>query len=173
VEGRADPEGRTPPTWLGIAAGVVFVAIAAVGAYSLATDPYLPLGKSGSDPGPAFVPWIAIWIMGIGGACQIVVTIAQARRAGGLQWAGEFTLSRLWLPIALFLSMLVYVLLMLQPLGFLVSSSIFATVWVAIFHWRSGDHLKPIHAVQLPVEAILIVGVIYMIFRYAILVPLP
>jgi hypothetical protein len=169
----AGTETSGPPTGLGVAAGVVFVAIAAIAGWSLWTDPNLPLGESDSDPGPAFVPWIAVWILGLGGAVQVLITLVQARRAGGLRAAEEFTLQRVLLPVALIVSLLVYVLVTLRPLGFVLSSTLFAVVWVALFHWRSGDPLTPRHALLLPIEAVLIVGAIYIVFRHAILIPLP
>ncbi|MGQ7791345.1 tripartite tricarboxylate transporter TctB family protein [Faunimonas sp. B44] len=173
TEDQPSAEADPRPRRTGVAAGAVFVSIAVLAGYSLSSNPYLSLGASGSDPGPAFVPWIAVWILGLGGLCQIGWTFWQGRRAGGLASAGEFTVARMWLPILLFASLLGYVVLMLRPLGFMLSSSIFAAAWVAVLHWRSGDRLRPIHIVQLPLEAALIVGAIYAVFRYAILVPLP
>jgi len=171
-EGRAESQAASAPTRLGIAAGAVFVAIAVVAACSLYTDPYLGLDDGSSDPGAAFVPWIAVWILGLGGLGQIGLTLFQAHRAGAMLSAGEFTIARLWLPIALIFTLLVY-LALLEPLGFLLAGTLISAPWIAILHWRSGDAFRPYHALLMPLEAALIVGAIYAVFRYAILVPLP
>lgn len=171
-EGRAEAQKAVGPARTGVAAGAVFVAIAVIGAYSLYTDPYLGFDDGSSDPGAAFVPWIAVWILGIGGLAQIALTLYQAHRAGQMRSAGEFTLERLWLPLALLFTLVVY-LALLEPLGFLLAGTLMSAPWIAILHWRSGDSFKPIHALVMPLEAFLIVGCIYALFRYAILVPLP
>jgi len=160
------------PTGEGVAAGAVFIVIAAVAAFSLSSDPQLRLDTGESDPGAAFVPWIAIWILGIGGLGQIGLTLFQARRAGALRASGEFTLRRLWLPLVLLFTLCGY-LLLLEPFGFIVAGTLFSAPWIAVLHWRSGDDLRPIHALLMPIEALLIVGVIDAIFRYGIHVPLP
>lgn len=169
---RVAHQGFAHPTAEGIAAGAVFIVIAAVAAFSLSTDPQLRLPIGESDPGAAFVPWIATWILGIGGLVQIGVKSFQAHRAGGLRSLGEFTLRRLWLPLVLLFSLWGY-LVLLEPLGFVVAGTIFSAPWIALLHWRSGDNLRKIHALLMPIEALLIVAVVDAIFRYAIHVPLP
>ena len=169
---RAVHQGAGRPIAEGIAAGAVFVVIATVAAFSLSSDPNLKPHVGDSDPGAAFVPWIAIWILGIGGLGQIGLTLLQAHRAGAWRSTGEFTLRRLWLPLVLLFTLCGY-LLLLEPLGFLMAGTLFAIPWIAVLHWRSGDDLRVIHALLMPVEALLIVGAIDAIFRYGIHVPLP
>jgi hypothetical protein len=44
---------------------------------------------------------------------------------------------------------------------------------VPIIHFRSGRPFQRRHLLQFPVEAILIAGALYTLFRYGIRVPLP
>jgi hypothetical protein len=172
VKLRATQQGVGYPTGDGVAAGAVFIVIAAVAAFSLSSEPHLRLQTGELDPGAAFVPWIAVWILGIGGLGQIGLTLFHARRARGLRSCGEFALRRLWLPLVLLFTLCGY-LLLLEPFGFVAAGTLFSAPWIAVLHWRSGDRLKPIHALLLPIEALLIVGLIDAIFRYGIHVPLP
>ncbi len=94
VTGGADTS-VTPPAGTEFVAGAVFVAIAIIAAWSLLTDPYLELGKVGDDPGPAFIPWLGTWIIGIGGVVQMAWAFLRARRVGGMRKAGEFVFSKL------------------------------------------------------------------------------
>jgi hypothetical protein len=164
------PAGRAPIT--AFAAGAIFFGFALIGAWSIASDPYLPMGRSGADPGPAFVPWIAIAILGLGGFAQMVFAAFKASKTGGFVKTGEFVLSKLALPVALVLS-LIALQMALKPLGTLVACIIFALPWVFILHWRAGGKFTPRYLVQLPIEAILIVAGIYYLFAKGINVPLP
>ena len=150
----------------------MFVAIAGIGAWSLLTNQYLHLGQVGSDPGPGFVPWIGVWALAIGGVAQILWVAIKAAKTGGVAMGNEFTVARIWLPVLLIASMIGYQMA-LRPLGFVLASILFAVPWVAVLHWRSGDKFTPRHLIQLPVEACLIVGCIYAVFRYGIQIPFP
>ncbi|WP_332719873.1 tripartite tricarboxylate transporter TctB family protein [Pelagibacterium mangrovi] len=170
-EGRLDGS-PVQPFAVQAAAGLVFLVIALIGASSLWTNSYLELGQSGSDPGPGFVPWIGVWVLGLGGVVQIILVAARARLAGGFQLSGEFTVSRIWLPVLLVASMIAYQMA-LRPLGFITASLLFAVPWVALIHWRCGARFTLRHLVQLPLEAVLIVGAIFVVFRYGIQIPFP
>jgi hypothetical protein len=171
VAGR-DSRTATPPAAIELAAGAVFVAIACIASWSLLTDPYLELGKVGSDPGPAFIPWIATTILGLGGAAQMIWALLRARRAGRMRTTGEFVSSKLWLPVLLVLTLIGYQMAM-RPLGFVVASILFALPCIAIIHWRSGGAFTTRYLLQLPIEAVLIVAGIYSLFSYGINVPFP
>jgi len=150
----------------------VFLVIALIAAWSLHTDPYLELGKVGNDPGPAFIPWIGTIVIGLGGLTQMIWALVQARKTGGFLSAGEFALSKLWLPVVLVVSLIGFQMAM-RPVGFFGASILFALPWVAIIHWRSGGAFTPRYLVQLPVEAVLVAGCIYFVFSYGINVPFP
>jgi hypothetical protein len=62
---------------------------------------------------------------------------------------------------------------LIQIFGFFWLSVGFSLICVAALHWRTSDPFTPRYLIQLPVEALLVTGVIYAIFRYGILVPLP
>ncbi|MGV6876391.1 tripartite tricarboxylate transporter TctB family protein [Pseudochelatococcus sp. B33] len=171
VTGREE-SAVTQPAATELVAGAVFVAIAIIAARSLLTDPYLELGKVGNDPGPAFIPWIGTWVIGLGGVAQLIWTLLRARKAGGMRTTGEFVGAKLWLPTLLVLSLIGYQVAM-RPLGFVTASIAFAIPWVAIIHWRSGGVFTRRHILQLPLEAMLIVASIYLVFSYGINVPFP
>lgn len=162
----------TKPAVTEFAAGAVFFSIALVASWSLWTDPYLAMGVSGDDPGPAFVPWIGTCVIGFGGLAQMVWTSARARKTGGMRTAGEFVLSKLLPPAVLVLLLVAYQIAM-QPLGFVTSSTLFAVCAIAIIHWRAGGIFNVRYFLQLPVEAVLIVTGVYLVFSYGIHVPFP
>jgi hypothetical protein len=76
------------------------------------------------------------------------------------------------MPVALAVLMLAYVPI-IRTLGFFWPSVGFSLICIAALHWRTGDPFTPRYLIQLFVEALLVTGVIYAIFRYGILVPLP
>ena len=166
-----DAPSKRPLSTEFLAAGV-FIAIAAVGAYSLSVDPYLEMGASGTDPGPAFVPWIAVIVLGIGGVVHLLIEFSKALRNGGVAFTNEFTIPRLWMPVALIVLLLVYAGL-IKSLGFFWPSVGFSLICVAALHWRTGDSFTPRYLIQIPIEALLVTGAVYGVFRYGILVPLP
>ena len=171
LAGRQDRPAERPAV-VEVVAGALFVVIAAVGGWSLLTNPYLELGQVGSDPGPGFVPWLGVWAIGLGGLAQIAWVLMRARAAGGLRGSGEFVPARLWLPVLLIVSMVLYHAA-LRALGFIPASLLFAVPWVAIIHWRTGERFTARHLVQLPLEASLIVAAIYVVFHYGIQIQFP
>jgi hypothetical protein len=152
--------------------GVVLVALALIGIVDVRTDELLPMAAVGPDPGPAFLPEMLFWILGFGGAVQIILVAYRAWRAKGFCDETEFTLGRLWVPALLLVSIILYEQ-GLRSVGHVVSSMIFAVFWVPIIHWRSGAALKRRHMVQLPLEAVAIALAVYFLFRHGIRVPLP
>lgn len=156
----------------GLVAPVIFIAISLIGAYSLAYDPYLSFGASETDPGPAFVPWITVCVLGIGGVVALLIELLKARRSGGITRSYEFTASRLWLPTALVLLLFAYVPT-IRNLGFFWPSAGFSLICIMILHWRTSDPFTRRYLVQFPIEAAIVTSIIYAIFRYGILVPLP
>ncbi|QDY99587.1 tripartite tricarboxylate transporter TctB family protein [Nitratireductor mangrovi] len=169
----AGGDGDRRPEFTELLAGVAFAGIALVGMTSLANNEYLELGRSGSDPGPGFVPWIALTVLLVGGIVHMLSVLRRAVVAGGFGVAnGEFSLARLWVPALMLASLVVYQAA-LRPFGFLAASITFGVVWVAVLHWRSANGVRSRHVFQLPAEgAALAVGV-YLIFRHGIQVPLP
>lgn len=171
VAAREDRAAAQPAT-TELVAGAVFVLIALIASWSLSTDPYLELGKTGNDPGPTFIPWIGTTVIGLGGVAQIAWTLFRIRKTGGLRAAGEFVGSKLGIPVLLVLSLIAYQMAM-RPLGFVAASILFAIPWGAIIHWRSGGAFTRRYILQLPVEAVLVVAGIHLLFSYGINVPFP
>ncbi|PSM20140.1 tripartite tricarboxylate transporter TctB family protein [Nitratireductor sp. StC3] len=166
-----DEERR--PALAELLAGGAFAGIALVGMTSLANNEYLELGRTGSDPGPGFVPWIALTVLLIGGVGHILIVLRRALVHGGFRAAdGGFSPARLWMPWLMLLSLVAYQAA-LRPFGFLSASIAFGIVWVVILHWRSGEGLCARHVVQLPAEGVALAVGVYLIFRHGIQVPLP
>lgn len=153
-------------------APITFIVISLIGAYSLFNDPYLSLGASDDDPGPAFVPWITVCVLGVGGVITFFTELMKAKRSGAFALSDELTVKRLWLPFALVVLLLAYVPT-IRGLGFFWPSVGFSLICIMILHWRTNDPFSPRYLVQFLVEAMLVTSAIYAIFRYGILVPLP
>jgi hypothetical protein len=153
--------------------GAAFAGIALVGMTSLANNEYLELGRTGSDPGPGFVPWIALTVLVVGGVGHMLIVLYRALAHGGFRAAdGGFSPARLWMPALMLVSLVAYQAA-LRPFGFLSASIAFGVVWVVILHWRSGEGLRTRHVVQLPAEGVALAVGVYLIFRHGIQVPLP
>lgn len=168
-------QGGLPPVKPAVtefAAGAVFVVIALIASWSLLTDPYLAMERVDDDPGPAFIPWLGTTVIGLGGLAQMVWAVLRARKAGGMRETGEFVLSRLWIPLLLVLLLIGYQVVM-RPIGFVAASILFAVPTIAVIHWRARGVFNARYLVQLPVEAVLIVAGIYLVFSYGINVPFP
>lgn len=163
-----DPRPRLYTLWLGVA----LVAIAITGLYDLHTDQWLALGARGTDPGPAFLPEMLMWLLLGGGVIQIVAVGLGAWKSGGLAPSTEFQIRKLWMPALLCVSLGAYYWL-IPRFGYLVPSMMFALIWVPLIHFRSGDPFHRRHLVQFPLEALVIAGALYALFRYGIRVPLP
>lgn len=173
ADGEAEGDAVDPrPRLAYLLLGVVLVAVALIGMVDVRMDELLPMAAVGPDPGPAFLPETLLWILGFGGAVQIILVAYQAWQTGGFRREEEFTLSRLWVPALLLVSIILYEQ-GLRSVGYVVSSVIFAVVWVPIVHWRSGFALKRRHMVQLPLEGAAIAVALYVLFRHGIRVPLP
>ncbi|MFW6077445.1 MAG: tripartite tricarboxylate transporter TctB family protein [Hyphomicrobiales bacterium] len=173
ADGEAGGNADDPrPRLASLLLGVVLMAMALIGIVDVRSDELLATAAPGPDPGPGFLPEMLMWILGFGGAVQTLLVGYQAWRAGGFRREEEFTLSRLWVPALLLVSIILYEQA-LRSVGYVVSSVIFAIVWVPIVHWRSGFTFKRRHVVQLPLEAVAIALALYVLFRHGIRVPLP
>lgn len=174
-DNRVAGEGNLPttkPAASGVIAGTLFILIALIASWSLATDPFLDMGKVGDDPGPAFIPWIATAFVGLGGLAQVIWSLTEAAKAGGMRSPGELFSPGIWLPLLLIVLMVGYQMA-IRPLGFITASVIFAIPAIMMIHWRAGGVFNTRYLVQLPVEAVLIVAGIYLIFSYGIHVSFP
>jgi hypothetical protein len=173
ADGEAGSDAADPrPRLASLLLGVVLMAVALIGVVDVRSDELLPMAAGGPDPGPALLPEMLLWILGFGGAVQTILVGYRAWRAQGFREDDEFTLSRLWVPALLLVSVILYEQA-LRSVGYVVSSLVFAVVWVPIVHWRSGGGFKRRHVVQLPLEAVAIALALYVLFRHGIRVPLP
>jgi hypothetical protein len=152
--------------------GAVLIGIAVAGLYDLHTDQWLAMGARGTDPGPAFLPEMLMWLLLGGGLIQLITVAASAWSAGGFAHGTEFQIRKLWMPALLCASLVAYYWL-IPRFGYLGPSVVFALIWVPLIHFRSGNPFRRRHLVQFPLEALAIAGTLYALFAYGIRVPLP
>jgi hypothetical protein len=152
--------------------GVILVGAGGGGLMNVRADPWLAEGARGTDPGPGFLPEILLWVVVIFGVALVFSVLLKAWRCGGFVPDGEFRFQRLWLPVMLFASLVSY-FFAIRSFGFLVPSIVFSLLWVPIIHWRSGRPFLRRHALQFPLESLIIALALYGLFRFVIGVPLP
>jgi len=167
-----DGQTRQETLWSSVWASLVIIAICVACWIELNANAYLDFGQSESDPGPGLVPRAAILALFGCAAAHLVITLARARCRGGLKRDPAFSISRLWLPILLVGSLLAYYSV-LSSVGYWIASVALCLVWIPVLHWRSGAAFSARRGVFFVVEAGLITSVIYGLFRYLILVPMP
>jgi hypothetical protein len=162
------------PPWSALVLGLVLAAAGLVGLIQINTDPLLRGVDFGPDPGPAFVPRVLLYLLIAGGLGQLVIAAAAAYRGGGFAPDAEFAPRRLVVPALLLLSVTLYAVL-LPSFGYLASTLIFALLWLPMIGLIDNSLPKsPLLSMALIIgEAVAIAGLLYLVFRYLILVPLP
>lgn len=139
-------------------AGAVFVAIGAFMLFESMKFPYMLAGI----PGPGFLPrWIAIGIIGTG----LVLTAKGIRPGLAVQEVIDWPDATGWRRVGLMIGALAVSLLVLDKLGFLVTTALFMVVVVYGLGSRSWWTL-----VSMPLVAA--IG-LYVIFAVWLRVPLP
>lgn len=155
--------------------GLVLLAIVAVGWHSLATNETLATYDFGTDPGPALMPRLLLWVLGLG-AVGLVGTgawqLGHARGGGGGRRADRRLVDRLVLPGLFVLTLAVY-LRALAPLGFRAATFLFCAAWTVALTWRFDGRLGRGPTAVALVSAGLITAGIYLVFKVFVKVPLP
>ena len=140
---------------------VAGVAFAAVGLFMIVETfktPYLLEGV----PGPAFLPrWIGIALMGVGAVIAVNAIRARLPLESRVPWPDAVG----WRRVALMLGALAVSLLVLEKLGFLLTTTLFVAVVIFGLGVRSWAML-----VSVPLIAAI---ALYVVFAVWLSVPLP
>ncbi len=167
-------ESSRPP-WSSLILGIVLAASGVAGLIEIALDPFLTSIDAGdADPGPAFFPRVLLVLLIAGGLGQVAIAVIISHRRGGFARDGEFALSRLAIPFALLVGVVVYAKA-LPLVGYLSSTVIFAAGGLALIGIldRSLPKSRTGAAALIGLEAVAVSGLLYAVFGYAISVPLP
>lgn len=150
----------------------ILIIVMMVGWFELAANEYIDFGQTEDDPGPGFIPRVALLMLGGGAALHALTLFVKARRFGGFRSDGEFAPDRIVVPFLLVLSLLLYYFAF-PVFGYVISGIVLGAIWVPIFHWRSGATFQRRHIAFFTIEILLIPSAIFALFRYLIQVPLP
>ncbi len=163
----ADDAGGRGVRDLGL--GLVLLATTAALAYSAANDADMHQ-NFGLDPGPAFLPDLLIWMLGIGAAILVVQGFWRLSRAG---WQAErpiIDVARTFVPALMIVSIILYVLLV-PAIGFLAVSLLFSIVWA--LGLAAQDHRLAVKPLLVSVAGSIAIAVaIYLTFERLIGIPL-
>jgi hypothetical protein len=160
-----------PPRVGSLLLGPVLIALAVIGLHNVLTDPYLGMDM-GADPGPDLFPIMLLGALGLGGLIQTAVCGLRAWRAGGIAPDPELAPRVLLAPALLVVSLILYNLAVFR-LGYLAATFILAVVWLPVVEWLTGGRIALPRLALFVVEAVLIAGFLYIVFRHGIRVPLP
>lgn len=149
--------------------GLVLLGSAAVLRYSAATDADMHQ-NFGLDPGPAFLPDILLWMLGIGALILVFQGIVRLAWAGWRVERPLVDIRRLFVPLLMAISIILYVLLV-PTIGFLVASLLFSVVWS--LGLTIQDHRFAMQPLLVSAAGSLVLAVaIYLTFKQLIGIPL-
>lgn len=149
--------------------GLVLLGSVAALSYSVATDAEMHQ-NFGLDPGPAFLPEILLWLLGIGAFVLVIQGIVRLAWAG---WRVEHPLvdgGRFLVPLLMVVSVVVYVLLV-PVIGFLAASVLFSLAWSLGLAFQ--DHrfaMQPL--IIFAVGSLVVAVAVYLTFKQLIGIPL-
>lgn len=153
-----------------LAAGVVLLAVASVGGWSLLGDPFLMDEDYGSDPGPGLLPILMLVLLAAGALGLMVSGAVRLRSATPSSWSGAWR--RFAVPILLVATMVVYSQTFV-PLGFLPTTLVFAVCWTIVFAIQEWGAPGARSIFLRVIEGLAITGGVYAVFAWLIKVPLP
>jgi hypothetical protein len=167
--GSSMPSNRGELGFRHLGLGVFLLAATAGLAYSIATDPAVHQ-NFGSDPGPAFLPDLLLWLLGLGAVALTGSGVIQLGRAGWHIPRPIVDLKSSTVPMLMVISIVLYNLLV-PVMGFLAVSILFAAIWSFGLAYQDDEHsLRPL--------AIAVAGsagtavCIYLLFKQLIGIPL-
>jgi hypothetical protein len=138
-------------------------------AYSIATDADMHQ-DFGLDPGPAFLPDILLWLLGIGAVILIIQGTLALMRVRWRLPRNLIDIKRSFVPLLMVISVIGYVALV-PALGFLAVSLLFSVIWaVALAVQDYGTTIRPLLISGL--GSALIAICIYLAFKQLIGIPL-
>ena len=166
--GDADPDrGQIATRNLGL--GVVLLGSVAALAYSAARDADMHQ-NFGLDPGPAFLPNLLLWLLGIGALILVGQGLTGLAQVGWQVCRPMVDFKRSTVPVLMVVSIIVYALFV-PVIGFLAVSLLFSIVWavgLAVQDHRYSAKPLLISAAGSAVIAV----VIYLAFKELIGIPL-
>lgn len=155
-----------------LATGLFLSFWVVLGWLSLLNNTWIMEQDFGLDPGPGLLPSIVLSIITLGASGQIalgIIGIVQGRSGRPIRW-GEIARQSVF-PGLLLLSLLTYVPLV-RLISFIPATALLAAAWMIVIdrkRWRQ----KPLSALPSTVlGTVLAVGFVYLLFIYAIGVPL-
>jgi hypothetical protein len=153
VNNKRDPAGQSadgPPGQLNAEAGerdlrdfglgLVLLASVAALAYSVAVDTDMHQ-NFGLDPGPAFLPDVLLWLLGIGAAILVVLGAVSLTRAGWQVEPPTDTIKNSLVPLLMIGSIILYVLLV-PIVGFLAASLMFSIAWALALGFQDYGYAR-------------------------------
>ena len=167
-----------------LATGIVLVAAAGVGAFSLLGNDELTAFDYGADPGPGLVPELLLAVLGAFAVGLVLRGFFGLRRAapepgrGGDSPAGGETghiasgVRRSATPSLLVATLLVYAL-GLPAAGFVTATIVFTLLWSILLGRQEAGKLAFGSTTLFAVEALAITAGVYAVFAWLIKVPLP
>jgi hypothetical protein len=167
-----------PSARVDLTAGFAVVAIGALGLSDVLARPPVAHGMAG-DPGPAFLPSVLLWLLvGLGVVIMLAAVLrlyhgAPGASAGPVASPGDAWLARVaptLLPVLMVVSVAAYVVT-LPRLGFLPVTLAFLLLWGALVGLVESGGTRRLWLV--PIEAVLITGLLVLLFRIGLRVPLP
>jgi len=168
-----------------LATGLVLVAAAAVGAFSLLGNDELTAFDYGADPGPGLVPELLLAVLGAFAVGLVLRGFIGLRRAapepglrGGVSHAGGETghlasgVRRSATPSLLVVTLLLYAL-GLPAAGFVTATIVFTLLWSILLGRQEAGKLAFGSTALFAAEAFAITAGVYAVFAWLIKVPLP
>ena len=124
----------------------------------------------GVDPGPAFLPNILLWLLGVGAAILVAQGVSGLAHATWRVPRPLIDIKRLIVPLLLAVSIVAYVLIV-PAIGFLAASLLFSVGWAAGLAVQ--DHRFAVRPLLMSAggSAVIAIG-IYLTFKHLIGIPL-
>lgn len=157
------------------AAGVVLLALCAIGAWNLGTNKFIMTEDYGHDPGPGLLPWLLLGLLALSAVALMALSGAKLRRTrGGARDTGGLarSLPPLLVPALMIVAMAVYSQAMAW-LGFLESTVAFALFWTVVLGLQDTRRPSAAQVVLWLAEGVAICAVIYAVFVWLIKIPVP
>jgi len=158
-----------------LVAGIVLLAVSAVGGWSLLTNKFLISTNYGKDPGPALLPILLIALLALSAVALIAIAGTKLIRMGPSGTDRErfgATMRPLAVPVLMTAILLVYSQSM-DWLGFLESTAAFAVFWTVTLGLQEDPKPAPVTFAIWLIEGAAICAGIYAVFAWFIKVPLP
>lgn len=153
-----------------LALGGIMLACVAVFGWEAAGNSFM-LGDFGLDPGPAFLPVLMLYVLGVASVLLVIQGLARLSRVGWRIAISSDSLQSFIFPALMIVSLIAYVVLV-DLIGFLALSLIFCVSWAIILVWQDYGFRQVRPLLIGGGGAALVVMVIFLLFQEVIGVPL-